>query len=268
MKKVYITGASGFIGSEIKKEIEKYNEEYSIKFGKIFDIGNEKFDILVNCASSTPENTVKNSDIAISNIQMADYICKLIEKNKINKIINLSSMSIYGKNAEGVINENSKFSEPTIYGSSKYIVEQMIIEACSNKSISNYHLRLPGIVGKNAKGIFLSNILKNISNNKAINIQNENSLFNNILHIEQLVSFIILLLQKEGSKVINLASLKPIKIKQIVSYIYKMKKIQPNIKIIKSQRPSFIIDINEAINYGFIPITTEESIKNYLKENK
>ena len=175
-------------------------------------------------------------------------------------------MSVYGNNAEGVINEKSKFINPTIYGSSKYIVEQMIIEACSTKLVSNYHLRLPGVVGKNAKGIFLSKILKNIKNNKQIEIQNENSLFNNILHIDQLINFILILMEKEGCKVMNLASLKPIKIEQLINYIYEINKIKPNIKLIENDRPSFIIDIKEAIEYQFKAISTEESLKNYLKD--
>ena len=268
MKIVYLTGASGFIGKEIKKEIEKYKDKYILKTGKIYDVGNETIDILIHCASSTPENTMKNNEIAISNINMADYICKIIEKDKIKKIINLSSMSVYGQNIDGIINEKSKFADPSIYGCSKYIVEQMIIEACSKRSISNYHLRLPGVVGKNAKGIFMSKILENIKNNKSINLQNENSLFNNILHIDQLINFLLILMLKEGSKILNLASLKPIKIKEIVNYIYEEKKKEKKVKIIKNQRPSFIIDISEAIEYDFRAITTEESLKKYVEENK
>ena len=78
---------------------------------------NAIFDILIHCASATPNNS--DFDEIFKNRKIDNDLCDLLEIIHIKHFIYLSSMSVYG-NINRIIDENTKPNSPNQYGLSKF----------------------------------------------------------------------------------------------------------------------------------------------------
>ena len=130
-------------------------------------------------------------------------------------------------------------------------------------------MRLPGVVGKNSKYNFISNIAEDIKKNKNIELSKPNFKFNNIIHIKTLIKFIelILKLKKKKYYIFNLGSEKPIKIKKILDLM--IKNINKNYKKLifyKRGNKPFQINFNYAKKIGYKANSVENEIKYYIKD--
>jgi nucleoside-diphosphate-sugar epimerase len=92
------------------------------------------------------------------------------------------------------------------------------------KGINFFILRLPALVGANSDYNFISKVLKNIKKNKAVFYSNPNLKFNNFIHVKNLTHIILKLIEKKNSKILNIGSLRPIKLKNIIKSMYKFEK--------------------------------------------
>ena len=69
----------------------------------------------------------------------------------VEKIVLLSTVSIYGKINTKSINERTKINEQDDYGKTKFIMENDLKKFSRKHGISYTILRLPGVIGKNSK---------------------------------------------------------------------------------------------------------------------
>ena len=167
--KFLITGVSGFVGEELVYYllqnpkysilgIDKNKENISSKItfiqhdlvlkdkselDKIFE--DYKPDIVVHCASKILDTYDKDL-IWKTNYKASTDLIEISEKHKVKKFIFISTFSIFQKNYEKPIDENEPPSYKTLYGKTKYLVEQMLIKA--NFSGDICILRCPVILGK------------------------------------------------------------------------------------------------------------------------
>ena len=166
--RLLITGVSGFVGEELVhffKEkpgysilgIDKISDAVSkhIIFKKCDLISNKveinnifkefKPDVVIHCASKILDSF--NSKLVWNtNFSATKDLIEVSEKNNVKKFIFVSTFSIFQKNYEQPIDENEKPSFKTLYGKTKYLTEQMLIE--SNFTGDICILRCPMILGK------------------------------------------------------------------------------------------------------------------------
>ena len=286
--KILITGSGTLIGNNIanyllkKKEfifafynknkpqnLKKYNNcrlikanlEKKIKF-------NNYFDVLIHCASKIPNDKINKKNFKV-NIKMTNNLLKLCKKFKCKRIIYLSTMSVYGAIKSKIVDENLKPNNIDLYGLSKRVSENKITAFAKNNYFIATIFRLPGVVGKNSKYNFLSNILKRIKNNQQITFSNANSKFNNVVNINNLSEIICKSINKEkSSKIYNLASTKPLKIKSIINLFYKKIKKTKNYTIEKKYNHSFLICTKKIRENHYKLYSTRKSILEFIKINR
>jgi nucleoside-diphosphate-sugar epimerase len=282
---IFITGASGFIGSRLAQYFSKKNSvicnynkrkinlknvrKISINLAKKIKI-KENIDVIIHCASKTHINCSSNKEIYEKNINMMKNLINLAKEKKVKKFIFLSSVSAFGEINKSVLLEKDRPNKPNIYGKSKIVCENLLYSSFKkNKSCSFLSIRLPGTVGRGSHGNFISEITKKILKNKKIKVSNKNLYFNNIIFIEDLFFFIKHFINKKKKidyKFINIASKNKIRIIDVVNLLYKSLKRKKNVEWINSEKKAFYINFKNALKCGFRPKSVKRSIIDYAKE--
>jgi nucleoside-diphosphate-sugar epimerase len=286
--KILITGSGTLIGNNIanyllkKKEfvfaiynkhkpqnlkrykncrLVKSNLEKNIKF-------NNYFNVLIHCASKIPNDKINKKNFK-ANIKMTDNLLKLCKKYKCKRIIYLSTMSVYGKIKSKIVHENLNAQNIDLYGLSKKISENSFLHFAKNNFSTATIFRLCGVVGKDSKYNFLSNTLNKIKNNQPITISNINNKFNNVVNINNLREIIYKSIRKEKmSRIYNLCSTKPIKIKSIINLFYQKLVKKKNYIVQKNKGSSFIICGKKIRKNGYKLYSTKKSIIEFIKINE
>ena len=284
-KKILITAGNSNIGSDLVNYFLKKNynvfETYRKKKNKLihkklshsnFDFKNkfklaESFDLLIHCASLTPyKHKISRNKMDLN----LEGLKKIIYSGcNYKNIILLSTVSVYGKITNKVLHENTKRKNVNAYGISKFKMEKMLTNYCKKNKINFLILRLPGVVGNFQSDVnFINNLVQKFSNNKVVEFNNPNSYFNNIIHTESIskISENLMLGDKNKCKnqIFNLASLKPIKLKKLVSKIKRKFKSKSIVKILK-QNNSFTISTKKCEKFKIPLITTSKCIEKNIK---
>ena len=211
-RKILITGASGFIGSNIVKNISKSNKIFIISRDKKrnnsqknlrfinyknFDELNSKLkkikiDIVIHCATHYVKEH-SYSDIqkfANSNILFGNIILENLNKMKVKKFINLSTV---WENYNSIKDDN-----PNLYSVYKKIFSHLI--NFYKKKIINtsfYNIMLSDTFGVDDKRSKIINVLKdNYKINKKSTIISKN-LYLNLLNVEDIVDAINMIVKKD-----------------------------------------------------------------------
>lgn len=281
--KILITGTSGFIGKNLASHLSTKNLVFAACYKKQKKINkkirniklNKKnlnklsgIEAVIHCAASTPPK-YSQTECYNNNKKLDDIIFSFIKKKKIKKYIYLSSMSVYGKIKNKVVNEKNISKNLDLYGKSKLRSEKKLNLYSKKKLCSIIVLRLCTIVGQGSHSTFISNLKFNFLKNRKIFITNKEKLFNACYHIKDLSEFIDNLLSnfKVNFDVINIASTNPIKLKKIVK-LFKKKYPLRKIKYLENKSPTYIINTNKAHKiYGLKKIKIENTIKKYISLN-
>lgn len=157
MKRILITGANSYIGTNVSKKLLEDNNKYHIETLDMkdpnwvnYDFSN--FDCIFHVAGIAHIKVSKKSESIYYRINR-DLAFKTAEKAKnagVKQFIFLSTMSVYGLN-KGIITPNTKPNPRDAYGRSKYEAEQLI----SRLEDDNYKiviLRPPMVYGYNSPG--------------------------------------------------------------------------------------------------------------------
>ena len=258
MKKILITGSTGFIGSNIvnlllKKNVYIYdilrnknkknkkiidlnkNKNYLPIFYKKFDelekkLKKVKIDTVINCATYyTNKNDIKNIENLIrTNIIFCSIILEIL-KNKIKKFINFGSMMEYS--------QGNYFSPKNFYAITKYSFQKIEeFYKLNYKNIKFYDLKLYETYGDNdERNKIIPTIIKNYAKNKDIKIISKN-LKMNFVHIESLMKVIHMIIFnkiKEGEYCVK--NNKFIKIKKLINLLNTKLKKKIRIKYLSSK---------------------------------
>jgi nucleoside-diphosphate-sugar epimerase len=276
---IFITGGSGRIGKKLTDYLvrNKYkcyvNSRKKIKYKKPSDTILYKKDILdkkfiipedVNVVCHAASLTDNNKETYLVNNQINKKIFEIIKKHKnIKKLIFFSSVAVYSDKNRGKVNEKIYLNENNNYSKSKLFAEKLFL----NLKIKVCIIRIPGIIGTGIENNFFSSLVSKLKENRTVIIYNKENLFNNILLIDKLNSFIEQLVKKNfKSGIILLGSSKPLKLANIVNYCRK--KIKSKSEIIwKKSKKGIYLDISKAIiTYKFNAYSTIYSIRKYLNK--
>lgn len=273
MIKIAVTGASGFIGTELIKylsskknckilaiynktkpkiikkntiEYKKVNLKYKYKnFFKLLDSP----DILIHLAWSNLDNYKSKSHLSITE-PFHYYFLNNIIKNGLKNLFCAGTCFEYGK-IEGALFENMKTKPDNNYGKSKVLLLQKIIKLKKNYNFNLVWGRFFYIYGKTQKNTIYSQLLKSINNKAKIFKMSKGLQKRDYLPISKLIEYIFLLsFYQKDFGIVNICSGKPIYLKSLVK------------KWIKE------LDSKITIDYNFYPYNDYEAMEFWGSNNK
>ena len=284
MTKILLTGATGFIGSNIYKLL--INNGYKVDcvvrkrdkrfktiiihdLTKPFPKKNySKYDCIIHAAAYSTINEKDSAQIFSNNVISTNNLINFANHYKIKKIIFMSSISIYGDIQCKTINNNTRINKPSIYGLSKFVCEQLLKNTDNNfKSIS---IRLPGVLGHKSVRNLFTNFLYKIKKNINIELYNPDFRFNNCIHVNDLGQFVISLIKKKLIRHdhVVVGSKQSLRIFMIVKNMINKLNSSSKIKIKRSNMLSFNISNSYAIKYyNFKPKTVSSTINKFIEDN-
>ena len=284
--KFLVTGSGTLLGNKIVSELSKkkhniiasYRNTYpsnlnkknisliKLDLEKKFKL-NLKVDCLVHCASAIPSDNLNDKKMMKINYLSFKKLASQLIKNGCKKIIFISSMSVYGDIKVSKVDLNTYTKPIDTYGKSKLKVEKFLKELERKKNIKFFILRLPALVGVNSDYNFISKVLKKIKANKVVNYSNPNLKFNNFIHVKNLTNIIIKLIDIEKSKILNIASNRPIKLKNIINLMFQFEKKKNNSIVQKFNKKGFNIKIDNYLKKNFNIFSTMKTLQLFLRDN-
>ena len=245
MKKILLTGATGFIGSALVKNLSHNNKIYVIlrkkkkikisnKINKIFfanyseldkKIKKIKVDIIIHCATHYVKShkTDDLEKLSNSNILLGNILLDNLEKMRVKKFINFTTV---WENYDG--KQNNFFNLYSVY--KKAFNHLISYYDRILKNVKFYNLTISDTFGEQDKRKKIINILKtNYKKNLTTKIVSKN-LFLNLLNVEDIINAVKIILNnksKPGSYLLK--NSKNYSISEIVNKINK--KMSKEIKV-------------------------------------
>ena len=166
MKKLLFTGASGFLGYNIRPLLEKQYDVHTIgltddddiKFNIAKDVPpiNTHYDVVLHAAGkahTVPKTEEEKKVFYDVNYQGTVNLCKSLEKAGLPKsFVFISTVAVYGCEYGEFIDEYHPLNGNTPYAESKKMAEEYLTRWCLDNQVTLSILRPSLLAGKNAPG--------------------------------------------------------------------------------------------------------------------
>ena len=262
---IMVTGASGQIGRGIVQNFSKSNKifaTYRIK-KDFFDLKNKnikwiKFDlskkiilkinpkIIINCATAHEFSKKHNlQNYLESNIISMTNLIAFAKEKKVKKIINFSTISIYGKINVNLLHEECIPIDQNLLGITKYISESLLY----NQPINFINLRLPGVLcsSKSYTRPWLKKIINKIKNNKKIEVYNAENNFNNVIDVKEITRLVLEVINNNKTirDTFNFSASGSVKLGSIINKIKKYYNSSSKIYFRKNEQKPYLISVRK-----------------------
>ena len=289
MSRILVTGINSPLGQAVGRRLQSEGHSVlgtvrSLKIGTqvlpadelvALDIENETtfnnitggFDSFIHIASlneGSAESLLKATGLGMI------YLLERAKQLNIRRLVHISSMSIHGRVSSEVVDENTSVRHSVPVGAAKWAAECFI--ANERSSIEAVSIRSPAIAGPYANRHFLAKIfLSMVRGPSKISLSNPDHLFNNIVHENVIADFIIELLDRDSLPVyraVPIGSTDPIPLREIIDLMAKATNYKGQINWVEPKTPPFRIDSTGAIELGYKPISTLETINRWMHDAK
>jgi nucleoside-diphosphate-sugar epimerase len=181
MKKILLTGSSGFLGKVILEhlniyniyELNRNNGYYQVNLEKEIPIFKDNFIMVIHAAGiahKIPNFDIEEQAFFDINVNGTKNLLRGLSENKVPKyFVFISSVSVYGVSSGLSISEESPLMAKDPYGLSKIESELIVRKWCEENNVVCTILRLPLVVGSNPPGN-LGSMIKGIQKGYYFNI--------------------------------------------------------------------------------------------------
>ncbi|MFV0176259.1 NAD-dependent epimerase/dehydratase family protein [Empedobacter falsenii] len=208
--KLLFTGASGFLGQNVKPILEKQYEVKTLGLARDDIVSNiahdipevtETFDVVFHAAGKAhivPKTAEEKQAFFDVNYQGTVNLCKALENGHLPKaFIFVSTVAVYGLEFGENITENHPLKGDTPYALSKIQAEQYLTDWCAKNNVKLGIIRPSLIAGANAPGN-LGAMVNGIKTGKYLSIGAGNAR-KSVLMVQDIAALIPLLVEKGGT---------------------------------------------------------------------
>jgi nucleoside-diphosphate-sugar epimerase len=287
--KILVTGVSGFVGGRLALRLSEkhkvwgvYRRTYPLHLKGVANLkliqddlsqpGNlpTSCDYLVHAAADSPSTTKDKAQLWSSNLDGMKQLLKWASKVGVGQILFCSTMDVYGQIEETWIDEKTPSRNPNVYGASKKAAEECLKNwAERQSSCACLTIRLPGVVGREARFTFLHHTIQKIMDLEPITVFSKDALFNNVVHVEDLAFYAMALTEQSNQPVyncFNAATIEPISLEKMAKTL--MSGLEQDVPIHENRqgRPPFLIKTDRAHKYNFPLDTTHSCLLRFAAE--
>jgi nucleoside-diphosphate-sugar epimerase len=283
---VVVTGAGGFVGNFLANRLAVQEQKVSaITRGPIPAAAHPhltwlqsdlaapaslppRFDVLVHCAAEIPARCSDADLLYRRNMDVSRVVFQRAIEAGAEAIVFLSSMSVYGNVSTPALTEETTPDRPDAYGQAKWDSEILLQELVAQGLASGLAIRLPGTVGRGSHHNFLSDAMRRVLADEIVSAKNPDALFNNIVYVGDLASFIRQWAEKPrtGYNVTNLAAREPLAIRTVLSRLFKHAKKPEQLRFETGGKLPFLISLDRALSLGYASPTVEASIEAMVRD--
>jgi nucleoside-diphosphate-sugar epimerase len=198
------------------------------------------------------------------------YLITRAKELSLPRFIHISSMAVYGLGTEELIGERSLIPHGNAYHAARWAAECYV--KSDRGQVEAISIRSPAIAGFSTHNHFLSKVLENmISQNAQVDATNPDFGFNNIVHEDVIAEFVKTLLGAESLptyRAVPIGSTEPIPLREIIDVMAKATNYKGQINWVEPKTPPFRIDSTGAVELGYKPNTTLETINRWMHDTK
>ncbi len=198
------------------------------------------------------------------------YLINRAKHLSVKRLVHMSSMSIHGRVSTAIVDENTSVTHSVPVGAAKWAAECFISNERS--LIESVSIRSPAIAGPYANRHFLAKIFLNmVRGTGKISVSNPDHMFNNIVHETVIADFIVAILDNESLPIyraVPIGSTDPIPLREIIDVMAETTNYKGQINWVEPKTPPFRIDSSGAIELGYKPITTLDTIHRWMHDAK
>lgn len=164
MKSVLLTGASGFLGNVIKRDLTEFQITSLGRFGSDVecDLSREvpalrPVDLVIHAAGKAhvvPRSEEEANSFFSVNVKGTENLLSGLERTSKLPLyfVFISSVAVYGKSEGNLIGEEQPLTATDPYGMSKILAEEIVQDWCCMNDVKCTIIRLPLIAGHNPPG--------------------------------------------------------------------------------------------------------------------
>lgn len=286
MKKILVTGGTGFIGSHLVKNLVKKN--------KIIITGNNleneilnvtllnchlngidynrlgKIDICIHLAANNDTISFDKKEMFMANFHAPkEFFNRILNDHKCKKIIYASSASIYGNGNIPFVEEN-KPNPLSIYAESKLAFDEWILE---NK-FPAIGLRFSNVYGplenhKGRRASLITKIINNLNKDKIINLFKYGEQKRDWVYVKDVIKLILICIESNLNGIFNCGSGYATSFNEIVNISSNLLSKIPKIKYINCPlgnnfQKNTIMSLEKSLKLGYKPSYSIEKGINHL----